>query len=101
MEASDDYYEKVDELLSYMKKKVLNALRTGKYYTSGRELIKLIKSIDGKITELDLDLIYEILKCSAATNTDRYYVYKLIHDNEEEYLYTYDDVFNRIKELLQ
>ena len=101
MEASDDYYAKVDELLRYMKEQVLNELRTGKYYTSERELIKLIKSTDGKLTELDLDLIYEILKCSAATNTNGYYVYKLMYDNNEEYLYTYEEIFNRIKELLQ
>ncbi len=101
--AHDSYYSDVNDVLTYMKEQALKTLRTGKYYTGERELAKLIKSTDGKLSQLDFDLIYEILKYSAVPDAmgNGYYVYRILNGEDEEYLYTYEDVFNRIKELLQ
>lgn len=96
----DTYYDDVNELIKYWKESMLKVLKKEEYSTSCGEIEKIIKSIEGSITETDIELIYEIIKLSRRDNSN-YTLYKVINNGVEEYLYTYEQVFNRIKELLQ
>lgn len=96
----DTYYDDVNDLVKYWKETMLKVLKKGKYSTSYGEVTNAIKSIDGSITDTDIELIHEIFKLSRR-DSNNYTLYKVINNGVEEYLYTSEQVFNRIKELLQ
>lgn len=98
----DEYTNDVCGLLHFQKNNLLKVL-TDKGEDVGLSyyiLAEVIKSTDGSISELDLDLISKVFE-KHSDDRCRYTLYKIINNGTEEYLYTKQEVADRIKELLQ
>lgn len=98
----EEYYNDVEDLLQCQKDNLLKVLNERKEYVEVTYygLSEVLKSISSDITDLDLELISKVIYAHYEEK-DRYKLYKIISNGTEEYLYTKEQVINRIKELLQ
>lgn len=98
----DDYYDDVEGVLHYQKNNLIKILRerAENVEFTYHILNEAIKSTNGDITELDVELISKIFELYCDDNS-RYVLYKIVNNGVEEYLYTKEQVVTRLKELLQ
>lgn len=98
----EEYYNDVEDLLQYQKNRLLKVLDERKEYVEVTYygLSEVLKSISSDITDLDLELISKVIYAHCEEK-DRYNLYKIISNGTEEYLYTKEQVVDKIKELLQ
>lgn len=97
-EMYDNYERDVTDILNSEKEALLKLLKEKHILVLPSLIPQVIKSLDGSITDLDIELIKYILESQKKQEKT---VYKLVYNNEEQYIYDEDEVFNKIKEMLK